>query len=192
MENCTASCQWRSLESIVRFRLVIGQIVYCVGGAPLCISEFDGTGLAKTTESNWYAVYTRPSHEKRVGDHFASRDIEFFLPEYRTTRSWKNRCKVELELPLFPTYIFARVAWSEHARLLAVPSVISIVGNGRKSLPLLKSEVEALRSGLTPMHTQPPSVLKHWRAGSHQIRSAGGHAGNRSARGKRIARGSHR
>jgi transcription antitermination factor NusG len=111
------------------------------------------------TELNWYAVYTRPSHEKRVGAHFASRDIEFFLPTYRTTRRWKNRCKVELAPPLFPTYIFARVAWREHARILDVPSVISIVGNGRQPLPLPNSEVEALRSGLTLVRTQPHPYL---------------------------------
>lgn len=111
------------------------------------------------TEPKWYAVYTRPSHEKRVGDHFASRGIEFFLPTYRTTHRWKNRCKVELVLPLFSTYIFARVPWCEHARILAVPSVISIVGSGRQPQSLPDSEIEALRSGLKLVRTQPHPYL---------------------------------
>ena len=103
--------------------------------------------------------YTKHSHEKRVGDHFSSRGIEFFFPSYRTTHRWKNRCKVELELPLFPTYIFARVAWSEHARVLAVPSVLSIVSNRRQPMPLSESEIEALRSSLRLVRTQPHPYL---------------------------------
>jgi transcription antitermination factor NusG len=72
---------------------------------------------------------------------------------------WKNRRKVELTLPLFPTYIFARVAWCEHARILAVPSVISIVGNGRQPLALPDWEIEALRSSLKQVRTQPHPYL---------------------------------
>jgi len=121
----------------------------------LSTGEFREAQRAGMADPSWYAVYTRPSHEKRVGDHFASRDVEFFLPTYRTTRLWKNRCKVELALPLFPCYIFARVTWREHARLLDVPSVISVVGNGRHPVPLPDSQLEALRSGLSLVHALP-------------------------------------
>lgn len=122
-------------------------------------NEIAGAGRIDITEPNWYAVYTRHSHEKRVGDHFSSRNIEFFLPQYRTTHRWRNRCKVELELPLFPSYIFARVAWSEHVRVLEVPSVISIVSNRRAPTPLCESEIDALRSSLTHMRAQPHPYL---------------------------------
>lgn len=125
----------------------------------LSTSEFSGAGRGDVTEPNWYAVYTRPSHEKRVSDHFAARDIEFCLPTYRTMHCWKNRRKVELTLPLFPTYIFARVAWCAHARILAVPSVISIVGNGRQPLALPDWEIDALRSSLKQVRTQPHPYL---------------------------------
>lgn len=110
-------------------------------------------------ESNWYAVYTRPSHEKRVGEHFAVRGIEFFLPLYRTIHRWKNRCNVELQLPLFPGYVFARLAWRQHLRVLEVPSVISIVSNGREPLPLDNSEIEALRTGLHLRRAEPCAYL---------------------------------
>ena len=87
---------------------------------------------------NWYAIYTRPSHEKRVVEHFALREIECYLPSYRTSRRWKNRCNVELELPLFPSYVFARFQWHQHIRVLEVSSILSIVGNGRIQCPYLR------------------------------------------------------
>lgn len=107
----------------------------------------------------WYAIYTRPSHEKRVVEHFALRAIECYLPSYRTTRRWKNRCKVELELPLFPGYVFARFPWCQHARVVEVPSVVSIVGNGREPLPLQHSEIASLRSGLNLRKAEPHPYL---------------------------------
>jgi transcription antitermination factor NusG len=115
--------------------------------------------MAKAPQVNWYAIYTRPSHEKRVVEHFGLREIECYLPSYRTTRRWKNRCKVELELPLFPGYVFARFEWRLHIGVLETPSVVSIVGNGREALPLLHSEIEALRTGLNLRRAEPHPYL---------------------------------
>jgi transcription antitermination factor NusG len=108
---------------------------------------------------NWYAIYTRPSHEKRVAEYFGLREIECYLPSYRTARRWKNRCNVELELPLFPGYVFAHFGWNQRVRVLEVPSVVSIVGNGREALPLPNSEIESLRAGLGPRRAEPHPYL---------------------------------
>lgn len=114
---------------------------------------------ANVPHLNWYAVYTRPSHEKRVAEHFALRQIECYLPSYRQTHRWKNRCKVELELPLFPGYVFARFQRGQQVRVLEVPSVLSIVGNGREPLPLENCEIVSLRAGLDLRRAQPsPNV----------------------------------
>lgn len=66
---------------------------------------------------------------------------------------------VELTLPVFPTYIFARIAWKDHARLLEVPSVISIVGFGRQRPIIPENEIESLRSALNIEHTRPHPYL---------------------------------
>ncbi len=111
------------------------------------------------TDQNWYAVYTRHSHERTVRDAFASREIESYLPTYSVRRRRANRCTVELTLPVFPTYIFARIDWAEHARLLEVPSVISIVSFGAQRSPIPEAEIEALRSALTLENTAPHPYL---------------------------------
>ena len=55
----------------------------------------------------WYAAYTCARHEKLVRKQLEERRISCFLPLYRSLRRWKDRRK-ELELALFPGYVFVR------------------------------------------------------------------------------------
>jgi len=77
---------------------------------------------------------------------------EEFLPVYRSRHRWSDRVK-ELDLPLFPGYLFCR--FDVHDRLLPIltsPGVISIVGAGRTPVPVSDEEVvtvqAVVRSGL--------------------------------------------
>jgi transcription antitermination factor NusG len=69
-------------------------------------------------DRNWYAVFTVPQHEKTVVKHLDLRAVESFLPTYETTRVWKNRQKMRVVLPLFPTYLFVHISSRERARVL--------------------------------------------------------------------------
>jgi len=109
--------------------------------------------------SRWYAVYTAPKHEKRLAQHFDTRHIEHFLPLYHAVRRWKDGSKVNLELPLFPSYIFVRIARNQRTRVLEVPGVVSIVGNGNEVASLLDSEIEALRCAVLSMKIEPHPYL---------------------------------
>jgi transcription antitermination factor NusG len=110
-------------------------------------------------ERRWYAVYTSPCHEKRVAEHLGMRGVDHYLPLYRTHRRWKNRCKVELDLPLFPGYLFAHIAREERVRVLEAPGVVSMVGNGRLPTPLPTEEIESLRAGLQLRNAEPHPFL---------------------------------
>jgi transcription antitermination factor NusG len=108
-----------------------------------------------TLSRNWFAVYTSPNHEKRVEQHFRMREIESFLPLYKVKKRWKNRTTATVEIPLFTGYIFARIASTERVRVLEVPSVLSVIGNGREPLPLQESQIDALRNGLHLRQVEP-------------------------------------
>ncbi len=110
-------------------------------------------------KSEWFAAYTIPRHEKAVARQFDSRCIQSFLPLYRVPRRWKNGCKVVIEQPLFPSYIFICIDRRESVKVLQVPGVLTIVSAGRELAPLPTSEVEALRSGLPLRHFEPHSYL---------------------------------
>jgi transcription antitermination factor NusG len=104
---------------------------------------------------HWYAVHTRPSRERRTAEHFEYHGLENFMPHYRVVRRWKNRCTKTLDVPLFPGYLFVRIAPPERIRVLEAPSVISIVGSGREPLALPEFEIESLRAGLHLRHAEP-------------------------------------
>ena len=65
----------------------------------------------------WYAGYTSSRHEKRVAEHFAQRGVEHFLPLYETIHRWNNG-RHRVQLPLFPGYIFVRIALQDRLRVI--------------------------------------------------------------------------
>src|ERR1700684_1552626 len=78
-------------------------------------------------EERWFAVYTCANHEHSVAAQFESRKVDHFLPLYHSVRKWKDR-RVRLELPLFPGYMFVRLALSARLKVLEVPGVVRLVG----------------------------------------------------------------
>jgi len=104
---------------------------------------------------HWYAVYTSPRHEKKVREHLGLRRVESFLPLYRSIHRWKNGCKAQVELPLFPGYVFVNIPRSERVRVLDAPGVLSFVGPKGEPSPLSDVEIDTLRSGLHLQKCEP-------------------------------------
>lgn len=114
---------------------------------------------ASAAPSEWFAAYTLPRHEKAVGRQLDARQIESFLPLYGVSRRWKNGCRVTVEQPLFPSYIFVCINRREAVSVLQVPGVLTIVSAGRELASLPTSEVEALRAGLPLRQFEPHPYL---------------------------------
>jgi transcription antitermination factor NusG len=114
--------------------------------------------------ANWYAAYTNSHHEKRVASHFAGRQIESFLPLYSALHRWRNRCQMNIELPLFPNYVFVRIDPRERVRVLEVPGVLRLVGFGGILAQLPNFEIEAHRSGLGQRKIEP-TPISSWASG---------------------------
>jgi transcription antitermination factor NusG len=100
---------------------------------------------ARDCKPEWYAVYTMSRHEKRVAAHCERIAIEHFLPLYTWRRSWKNRTTNDLQMPLFPNYIFAQLLPEDHGPLMRLPGVLSTVGNAAGPVAIQDSEMEVLR-----------------------------------------------
>jgi transcriptional antiterminator NusG len=114
---------------------------------------------AAQTEPRWYATCTRAQHEKRVAEQLVERAVEHFLPLYASVRCWKDR-RVRLDLPLFPGYVFVRLALRDRLRVLQIPSVVRLVGFGGLPAALPDEQVEALRAGLAgPLRAEPHPFL---------------------------------
>jgi transcription antitermination factor NusG len=100
------------------------------------------------TELNWHVLYTCARHEKRVAQQIEQRSIACFLPLYRSVRRWKDRRK-ELDLALFPGYVFVRLALQDRLRVLQLPSAVRLVSFNGQPAVLPEAEVEQLRQRLS-------------------------------------------
>lgn len=112
-------------------------------------NDFDACSLPPSfLEPHWYAVYTWANHEKRLLAEIEARSFESFLPVYTSIRQWKDR-RVSLKVPLFPGYVFVRMALRDRLHVLEVPSVVRLVGFDNRPAALPDEEIEILRSGFS-------------------------------------------
>ncbi|MGB7846093.1 MAG: UpxY family transcription antiterminator [Candidatus Acidiferrum sp.] len=111
-------------------------------------------------EPQWYAAYTSANHEKRVAAQLGQRSVEHFLPLYDSVRRWKDR-RVQLQLPLFPGYVFVHLALRDRLQVLQIPGVAKIVGFNGTPAALPQEEIEALRASLeSGVRATPHPYLK--------------------------------
>jgi len=95
----------------------------------------------------WYALHVRTRFEKVVARNLRGKGFEEFLPLYTRTNRWSDRIK-EIELPLFPGYVFCRFNPHDRLPILTVPGVNAVVGIGKNLMPVDESELDAVRAVL--------------------------------------------
>jgi transcription antitermination factor NusG len=111
------------------------------------LAEYPGMG-PDFFEPFWYAVYTCANHEKRVTQHLEQRSIEHLLPLYESVRRWKDR-RVRLQMPLFPGYVFARLALRDRLQLLQIPGIVRLVSFNGHPAPLPEEDIEGIQNCLS-------------------------------------------
>jgi transcription antitermination factor NusG len=122
-------------------------------------NDHGGSVQCSTSLARWYALQTYPRHEKRVHENLRLSAIECFLPLYGTVHRWNNGCKVKVELPLFPGYLFVRIAPQERFKALSLSGAISIVGSASGPWPLPDAEIVSLRTRLQSCKFEPHRYL---------------------------------
>ncbi len=75
---------------------------------------------------HWYAIYTRPRHEKKVFESLTEKKIETFLPLITRVRQWKDR-KKRVEMPLFSSYLFVHFDYKYRFDVLQTKGVVKII-----------------------------------------------------------------
>ncbi|MBN2425502.1 MAG: UpxY family transcription antiterminator [Calditrichaceae bacterium] len=74
----------------------------------------------------WYAVYTKPRHEKKAEELLKNKGIETFLPLVKRVRQWKDR-KKKVELPLFNGYLFVHIDYKYRFDILGTHGIVKII-----------------------------------------------------------------
>jgi transcription antitermination factor NusG len=118
-------------------------------------TEFIPSG--ESDDKPWHAIRVRSRFEYTTASILRDKGYEQFLPLYRSRRRWSDRVK-EIDMPLFPGYIFCRFDTSSPIGVLTTPGVVHIVSAGKNPLPVDVHEITALqeicRSGL-PLQPWP-------------------------------------
>jgi transcription antitermination factor NusG len=92
----------------------------------------------------WFALQTRYRSENLVATQLRGKGYEPFLPVCKSRRRWSDRVK-ELELPLFPGYLFCRFNPLDRLPILVTPGVLQIVGTGKNPIPVDDAEIAAIQ-----------------------------------------------
>jgi transcriptional antiterminator NusG len=100
-----------------------------------------------TGDETWYALHTRPRHEKLVVQRLEERGVKTFLPIVTEVHKWSDR-KKQVQLPLFSCYVFAKFVPQRVERLnvLRVGGVLGLVGSGGEGTPIPDGQIDAVRT----------------------------------------------
>lgn len=142
----------------------------------------DGNGFGRAVQSSvyfepsWYAICTRPRHEKSVVAQLRQREVETFLPLYETVRRWKNGDHL-VQLPLLPGYTFVCISLSHRIDILRVSGVVRFVEFHGTPAAIDSRDIEHLRHALaTGIKAEPHPYLTIGR----RVRITGGVLAGRS------------
>ncbi len=92
----------------------------------------------------WFVFYTKSRQEKKVNDLLIKRGFEPYLPLQKVMRQWSDRRK-KVEVPLFNSYIFVRVAEHDIQNVLSVPGVAWNIRLNGKPAELHLHELETIQ-----------------------------------------------
>lgn len=110
---------------------------------------------------NWYALHIRSRHEKRVAERLGSQSLETFLPLHRSRHTWKNGVHVDVDLPLFPCYLFARASIQDRIHLLQHPGVLGFAASSAKPTVIPDEEISILRTATENLKAEPHPYLNN-------------------------------
>jgi len=105
------------------------------------------SGQTTTDGKCWFAIETRPRHEKKVSIGLREKGVDIFLPLFSEKHEWSDRHRI-VEMPVFPRYVFVRIEPTASARIpvLRTGGVMSFVGNRGMGAAIPDAQVESVRS----------------------------------------------
>lgn len=93
----------------------------------------------------WYALQVRTRYERVVSEYLTGFDYEWFLPLCKDRKRWSDRVK-EVEVPLFPGYLFCRFDVQNRLPILKIPGMVQIVGYNRQPVSVDEQEIAAIQT----------------------------------------------
>jgi len=110
------------------------------------ILAYDPIPAAALEQAQWYAIQTRPKHEKKVVAELDQKAITTYLPLVEQVHRWSDRFKI-VQVPLFSGYVFVNALISPAVRVsvLRVWGVLGFVGPQKQAMPIPACQIEDVR-----------------------------------------------
>jgi transcription antitermination factor NusG len=112
------------------------------------------------TKLPWFALSVKSRYERIAATFLENRGYESFLPMYKSRRLWSDRIK-ELDVPLFPGYLFCRFDIYKRLPVLIIPGVLGIVGGTKLPTPIEIDEISALQATVRAGLSREPWPFLH-------------------------------
>ena len=94
---------------------------------------------------NWYAVYVKSRHEKKVVEQLQEKEIQHYLPLKKEVRQWSDRKKL-VELPLFTGYVFVKIHPSMQVPVLETYGTVAFIKFAGKLVPIREEEIDSVKT----------------------------------------------
>lgn len=103
--------------------------------------------MLKSQDLSWFAVQTRPRHEKKVSHGLKEKGLHSFLPIRQERRQWSDRQKW-IELPLFSQYVFVQISEDAELRshVLRTRGVVRFAGALGRGTPIPNEQINNLQT----------------------------------------------
>jgi len=93
----------------------------------------------------WYALYTRPRHEKKAFDLLTQKGEIAYLPLLTAKRNYKTQKKI-VALPLFPSYLFCQFEYKNRLSILETHGIIKVVNFNGTPATVPQWQIEAMKT----------------------------------------------
>ncbi|HBK83801.1 MAG TPA: antitermination protein NusG [Flavobacterium sp.] len=93
---------------------------------------------------NWYVVYTKPRHEKKVADALLQIGINAYCPMKAELKQWSDR-KKKVTTPLLSSYVFVQIEEAKRNHVFNVSGVVRFLFWLGKPALVRNQEIYALK-----------------------------------------------
>lgn len=96
----------------------------------------------------WYVLYVKPQTEQKVATTLEKMGLTVYCPFRQELRQWSDR-KKKVNVPLFKSYVFVKMAESERELVFMVPGVVRYLFWLGKPAVVRDVEIETLKHWLS-------------------------------------------
>ena len=95
----------------------------------------------------WFALYTKPRHEKKIAEKLNALGIEAYCPTIIQKKQWSDRVK-KVEQPLISSYVFVHCTDAERALVFRVEGALHYLFYQGKPAIVRDAEIALLKDSL--------------------------------------------